>query len=102
MVWTFARYWCMRYEAKHSELKLRAQVVHKFKNAPQTLVRISQCGQSAKWGAKDVKKYRYSIISAKTKFVRNTLSREELHRFNFTDANLITCCTSVKVNGVEF
>lgn len=41
-------YNCMRYEAKHNEIKVRAQVVHNFKNPPKTLIRIAQCSESSR------------------------------------------------------
>ena len=37
-----SRYWCMRFEAKHSYFKKLAHVVKNFKNIPKTLAERHQ------------------------------------------------------------
>lgn len=92
----------MREEAKHGAAKARAQVVRNFKNPPKTLVNIFQCGQSARWGGKDVQLFRLQAFSRKEEFVENTLSRQFLLELNYTLNNKVLLARSVKVNGVEF
>ncbi|XP_044726999.1 uncharacterized protein LOC123290764 [Chrysoperla carnea] len=95
-------YWCMRFEAKHRNIKLRAQCVCSYKNPSKTLVRVSQCGQSAKWGSKDVKIIRCSSRSGENIQVQNSLSREFLLALNYTCTDNVFRSKSVKFNGVEF
>ena len=93
---------CMRFEGKHNELKTRAQNVHNFKNPPKTLIRISQCVQSAKWGAADVKMNTFKVQNGKTHTVSELLSRQHLLDLNYEDDNQVFVATSVFYNGVEF
>ncbi|KAJ8683587.1 hypothetical protein QAD02_019379 [Eretmocerus hayati] len=95
-------YNCIRFEAKHSELKLRAQNVHNFKNAPKTLVRVSQAVQCSRWYSGDVKIDKLDIISGENKFVCHTQSREYLRQMNSADDKSVFCARSVEVNGVEY
>ncbi|KAJ8675920.1 hypothetical protein QAD02_011706 [Eretmocerus hayati] len=39
---SLSKYDCMRFEAKHVEVRLRAQNVHNFINPPETVVRVCQ------------------------------------------------------------
>lgn len=95
-------YYCMRYEAKHGDLKQRAQNVRNFKNPPKTLIRVSQCGQSAKWGSKNVKIFRLQALNGKSTPVEITQSRDGLHHLGYVDTDKVFCSKSVKVNGVEY
>ncbi|XP_057323483.1 uncharacterized protein LOC130670103 isoform X2 [Microplitis mediator] len=94
--------WCMRYEAKHGGIRLRAQNVHNFKNLPKTLIRLCQCSQSAKWGAADVKINRFMASNGDIVAVEDTASRESLHSLDYIDTDEVFRCNSVKVNGVDF
>ncbi|XP_066581724.1 LOW QUALITY PROTEIN: uncharacterized protein [Prorops nasuta] len=93
--------YCMRFEAKHNELKQRAQNVKNFKNPPKTLIRICQCVQALKWSS-DVKISRFEVISGKTCFVKNMLSKQNLFELNYADEDTVLKAKSVKINGVEF
>ncbi|XP_036138783.1 uncharacterized protein LOC118644388 isoform X2 [Monomorium pharaonis] len=95
-------YFCMRFEAKHAEIKLRAQNVNNFKNPPKTLIRVCQCVQSAKWGAGDVKLERTHSASGKMLYVQETQSREFLLKLGYVDVDNIFRSKNVKINGVEF
>lgn len=95
-------YFCMRFEAKHSAIKLRAQNVHNFKNPPKTLIRICQCVQSSKWGAGDVKLEKVHAQSGKTIHVEQTQSREFLLELGYVDVDNVFQSKSIKINGVEF
>lgn len=95
-------YFCMRFEAKHAEIKLRAQNVHNFKNPPKTLIRVCQCVQSAKWGAGDVKLKKVHSLGCKTLYVQQTHSREFLLELGYMDIDNVCRSKSVKVNGVIF
>lgn len=97
-----AHYTCMRYEGKHNEIKLRAQVVHNFKNPSKTLIRVCQCGQSARWGGKNVNLSRLDVSSTKTVLAKHTKSRQYLRDLGYEDAEEVTSCKSVTVSGVEF
>lgn len=95
-------YFCMREEAKHGILKAKAQVVRNFKNPPKTLINTLQCGQSSKWGGKDVSLYRIQAFSRKEEFINNTLSQQFLLTLNYAMNDKVVSARSVKVNGVEF
>ncbi|XP_044579588.1 uncharacterized protein LOC123261800 [Cotesia glomerata] len=95
-------YWCMREEAKHGAAKARAQAVRNFKNPPKTLIKIFQCGQSAKWGGKDVQLFRLQSFSRKEELVDSTLSRQFLLQLNYAIDDKVLSVKSAKINGVEF
>ena len=95
-------YYCLRFEAKHNECKLRAQNMHNFKNPPKSIVRICQSTQSFKWGSKDVKVNQLRVLSGKLNFVYNTQSMRDLIRLGKLADDLVFCAKSVFVNGVEF
>ncbi|CAG5100527.1 Protein of unknown function [Cotesia congregata] len=97
-----ANYWCMRYEAKHHRAQVRAEVVHNFKNPPKTLIRVFQCGQSAKWGVKNVEMFQVLKSSGKYVLVQETLSQQFLIDLNYDNHDEIFRSNSLKVNGVEF
>lgn len=95
-------YWCMREEAEHGVIKARAQVVRNFKNPPKTLINIFQCGQSVKWGGKNVQLFRLQLFSREEKLVAITQSQQSLLQLNYTIDDKVLSVKSVKVNGVEF
>lgn len=97
-----ALYNCVRFEGKHGEIKKRAQNVNNFKNPPKTLIRVSQCIQSSKWGAGDVKLIRFQAISGSKDLVHNTLSRDDLYGLDYIDADEVFRASSVRVNGTEY
>jgi len=108
MLWSgpLQLYNCMRYEAKHNEIKVRAQIVNNFKNPSKTLIRIVQCSQSARkrrcWEREDattftVKTYNEEIIN-----VQDCKSRTYLHTIEYVDNESVFNTNAVKVNGVEF
>ena len=70
-----AQYNCIRFEAKHAELKFRVQNIHNLKNAPKTLVRVSRFVQCSKWGAGDVTLHRFVALNGSRELVENTLSK---------------------------
>lgn len=92
----------MRFEAKHAEIKLRAQNVHNFKNPPKTLIRVCQCVQSSKWGAGDVKLERVHTLNGKTLHVQEIQSGKFLLELGYVDIDNVFQSKSIKVNGVEF
>lgn len=104
ILWTgpIAQYNCIRFETKHAELKLRAQNINHFKNATKTLVRISQCIQSSKWGAFDVNLHRFVALHGSTELVENTLSRIHLNNLGYVDTYVVFCSSSVRVDGTEY
>ena len=67
-------FFCARFEAKHAVLKEKAKSMHNFRNAPMTVVRVSQAGQSSKWGAGDVEVNQYE-----RQFVPRRLPSPPLH-----------------------
>lgn len=75
-------YWCMCHEAKHHDAQIRSEVVHNFKNPPKTLIQVFQCGQSAKWGGKDVKLFHLQKFSGKNVSIGDTLSQQFLLDLN--------------------
>ena len=93
---------CLRYEARHAEIKLRAQNMHNFKNPAKTLMRICQCSQSSKWGAGDVKLFKVSTTSGKKIWVNRTRSFSALTELGFTAEDKIFQTKKVKIQGVEF
>ncbi|KAJ8678732.1 hypothetical protein QAD02_014519 [Eretmocerus hayati] len=95
-------YNCIRFEAKHGELKLRAQNVHNFKNPPKTLIRVSQAVQCSKWNAGDVQINTVEIISGKKSFACHTKSRQYLLELGLSDSQEVISARSVKVNGIEY
>ncbi|KAJ8683306.1 hypothetical protein QAD02_019098 [Eretmocerus hayati] len=95
-------YNCIRFEAKHGELKLRAQNVHNFKNPPKTLIRVSQAAQYSKWASGDVQINSVEVISGKTSHVCYTKSRQYLLDLNLSDDQEVICAESVLVNGIEY
>lgn len=95
-------YNCVRFEAKHSEGKLHAENVHNFKNPPKTVIRISQCTQSSKWGSGDVKLYRFQTLSGFTELVENAISRDALYNLGYVNLDKIFLSSSVRVNGTEY
>ncbi|KAJ8676116.1 hypothetical protein QAD02_011902 [Eretmocerus hayati] len=95
-------YNCIRFEAKHAELKLRAQNVHNFKNPPKTLIRVSQAVQCSKWGSGDVQINSVKVTSGETSFVCYSKSRQYLLDRNLLDNQKVIIAKSVVVNGVEY
>lgn len=95
-------YNCMRYEAKHNEIKLRSQNVHNFKNPPKTLIRVVQCSQSAKWGRGDVTIFRAETFTGETVTVQYCQSRTYLHTLGYVDTDSIFSTNNIKINGVQF
>lgn len=95
-------FYCMRFEAKHYEIKLRAANVHNFKNPPKTLVRISQCVQCMKWGQGDVQINTFNVQSKKTQKVHRLLSQEYLLNLNYRRDDMVVTAASVIKNGIEF
>lgn len=95
-------YNCIRYEAKHNEIKLRAQNVHNFKNPPKTLIRIVQCSQSARWGKGNATTFRAETLSGETVTVQACESRTYLHALGYVDTDSIFTTNAIKINGVEF
>lgn len=95
-------YNCMRYEAKHNELKLRAQNVHNFINPPKTLIRVTQCSQSARWGRGDATIFQAETLNGETVTVQDCLSREYLHAFGYVDTDDVFSTNAIKINGIEF
>lgn len=97
-----ANYSCMRFEAKHHFAKIRAEVVHNFKNPPKTLIRIFQCGQSAKWGGKNIKLFQLRKSSGKKVPIHDTLSQRFLSDRKYNNTDKVFCTNTIKVNGIEF
>ncbi|KAJ8669527.1 hypothetical protein QAD02_000786 [Eretmocerus hayati] len=96
-------FYCMRFEAKHGEIKLRAQNVHNFINPPKTLIRVSQCVQSSVWGAGDVQVQRIKAPSGTFKLVGGLLSKEYLmSSFGFVQDDEVFVPNTVAVNGTEY
>lgn len=95
-------YWCMRYEAKHGQYKLKAQNMYNFKNPPKTLMRTGQCAQSAKWGAKNVKLNKVKILSSKLQIVNETQSKNNLQQLGYSRDDIVLTPSKILVNGVEF
>lgn len=95
-------YWCMRFEANHSEVKLRAENIHNFKNPPKTLIRISKSTQCLKWGAGNAKINSLNVTSGTTCFVRHTSSRQYLLYLGYAEDTEIFVSTYLEVNGIEF
>lgn len=91
----------MRFEAKHAEIKLRAQNVHNFKNPPKTVIRICQCVQSSKWGL-DVELKKVYTSGGKTVLVQATQSRDFLLGLGYIDTDNVFRSKNIKVNGVQF
>lgn len=104
IVWSgpLSLYNCVRFEAKHAEIKLRAQNIHNFKNPTKSLIRISQCIQSSKWGANDVEVNRFKVISGSLKLVENLQRRDDLLALAYFDHDQVFCAKSVTVNGTEY
>ncbi|XP_029174743.1 uncharacterized protein LOC114943324 [Nylanderia fulva] len=104
MLWSgpLQLYNCMRYEAKHNEIKLRAQNVHNFKNPPKTLIRIVQCSQSARWGKGNATIIPVEPLNGETVTVQNCQSRTYLHDLGYVDTDSIFTTNAIKINGVEF
>lgn len=94
--------WCMRYEAKHAPTKERAHVVHNFQNIPKTLIRESQCAQSAMWGAGDVELGFVKSEGGKVVLMEETLSQLELQNLGYVVGDKVFRTNSVRVNGVLF
>ena len=65
-------YFCIRFEVKYAEIKLRTQNVYNFKNLLKTLVRVCQCVQSSKWRVSDVKLERVQILGGKILHMQET------------------------------
>ncbi|XP_065208206.1 uncharacterized protein LOC135840708 isoform X1 [Planococcus citri] len=94
--------WCMRFEAKHGQVKKRAQVVCNFKNAPKTLIRIGQCTQSAKWGSKNVPLHYIKFEQLCTRPVNSTLSCHKLQDLGFSSDGNVTITNQIKIDGWLF
>lgn len=95
-------YWCMRFEAKHGEIKERAQVVHNFKNCPKTLLRVCQCVRSAQWSGHDLKINSFNSEGGKSVEVEDTLSKQQLLELNYANNDLVFKVRSAKINGIQF
>lgn len=95
-------HWCMRFEAQHGEFKLRAQNVHNFKNPPKTIIRISQCNQSSRWGAGDVKVNQIRKISGNEKLVSCMLSHQHIIDLGLLEDDFVYNAKSIYFNGIEF
>jgi len=104
MLWSgpLQLYNCMRYEAKHNEIKVRAQIVNNFKNPPKTLIRIVQCSQSARWGRGDATTFAVETYNGETINVQDCKSRTYLHTIGYVNDESVFNTNAVKVNGVEF
>lgn len=94
-------YKCSRFEAKHNELKKRAQNVNNFKNPPKTLIRVTQCIQSLNWGSNKVLQ-NIEFSRSDRKDVKSTISSEDLVALGYCDDDLVLCVNSVKVDGIEY
>ncbi|KAJ8664379.1 hypothetical protein QAD02_006041 [Eretmocerus hayati] len=96
------QYDCKRFEAKHAELKLRAQNVHNFKNPPKTLIRVSKAIQCSRWHSGDVQINSVDVLSGKEAFVCHTKYRQYLLNLGLLDDQKVVSAKSVKVNGIEY
>jgi len=92
----------LRYEAKHNEIKVRAQIVNNFKNPPKTLIRIVQCSQSIRWERGDVTTFTGETYNGETINVQDCKSRTYLHTVGYVDDEHVFNTNAVKVNSVEF
>lgn len=92
----------MRYEAKHNEIKVRAQVVHNFKNPPKTLIRIAQCSESSRWGRRNATIFRVETFSGETVNVQiaKAVYRIYLHTLGYINDDSVFNTNAVKVNDV--
>lgn len=95
-------YSCMRYEAKHNEIKKRAHNVCNFKNPPKTLVRIFQCSQSARWGGGEVKLIKLNSSNSKTVLIQNIENNEDFYALGYHDDDEVLSYKFVRWNGIEF
>lgn len=97
-----SKYNCARFEGKHGELKLRAQNVHNFINPPKTVIRVSQCTQSSKWGAGDVKLHKFHALNGSSIKVEDTVSRNELTTLGYAGDDVVFCSSSFQVDGTAY
>lgn len=75
--------------------------IHNFQNIPKTLIRISQCVQSAKWGAGDVEIRNIRSEGGKLVSIDEIQSRCKLQELGFGN-DKVFMTNAVKINGILF
>ena len=95
--------WCMRFEAKHQELKRYAHIVCNFKNPPKTLIRVRQAVQAAEWGNGAFRLHSFKSDSGETVDVSQTRSALHLkEHLGLKDVDKVFKSEKVTVNGALY